>query len=94
MQSLAEPDVAGVQCRTGLRVARRDVVQNEDVVVNVRIAARQFPRDRLFKQLHAGLDALCQGYQVQNEQAIIVILDLGRVAARGGLHGGSPSVFF
>jgi hypothetical protein len=94
MQGFGELNVTGTQRRSRHRVAGRDVIQNENVVVNVRIAARPFAGVCAFKQLDAGLDTLSQGYQVQNDHAINAILDVRRGAACGGLHDVSPSPSF
>src|ERR1035437_10514515 len=78
-------------------VARRDVVQYDNVAGNFLIAERRFAGDGRFDQPHAGLDVLDQGREVRYDRAIAVISTVGldRSAATGCVgHECSPSLRF
>ena len=83
MQGYPKTRAAGAQWRICLHVARRDVVQYDNVAGNFLIAERRFAGDGRFDQPHAGPDVLDQGREVRYDRAIAVIpdVDLGRSSA-------------
>jgi hypothetical protein len=89
----AETGVAGLQRRARFRVARRDVIQHDNIGGRFLVAKRCLPRDGRFDHLQARLDMLDQGYQIRHDRTVGVISVIGLdrdIVGCGLLHARSP----
>src|SRR5450631_260489 len=79
--------VACVQRGSRVQIARRNVIQHDNVCGDFQMTERRFDRDGRLDQLHARLNALDQGCDVQHDgtNAVVSIAGSGRNAAAFGI---------